>query len=251
LFAQTPTDHTPKGPFIILSIVESTNNYAMAKLHAALVGPGTCFQAVEQTAGKGQRGKIWQSTAGQNITLSIILPAFHHISYPFVESAALALSCYHFIKDLGVRNVSIKWPNDVYIGDRKAAGILVENVYRGTEWMSSVAGIGINVNQTEFTENAGKAISIKQATGQDHDIIVLGRCLHLKVMEFMNALYVKSPTEIMEEYNSRLYKKGSTVKLKKGPQVFSTVIKEVSLSGELLTCDTLEQQFAVGEVEFL
>src|SRR5688572_17852040 len=99
LFAQTLADNVPRGPFIILSLVESTNNYAMAKLHAGMVIPGTCFLALDQTAGKGQRGRSWVVNPGENITMSAVLQPFSY--KPFLFSAAVALGCYDFTKGLG------------------------------------------------------------------------------------------------------------------------------------------------------
>ncbi len=112
MFAQTFANHAPIGPFIILSKVDSTNNYAMAKLHARMVSAGTCFQAVEQTAGKGQRGKDWIVKPGENITMSVaVQPSLY---MPFIYSAAAALACFDFIKNLVNDEVYIKWPNDIY-----------------------------------------------------------------------------------------------------------------------------------------
>ncbi|MEO8584424.1 MAG: biotin--[acetyl-CoA-carboxylase] ligase [Flavitalea sp.] len=249
MFAQTFSVGPLREPFIIVSTVQSTNNYAMAKLNAEMVLPGTCILAVEQTAGKGQRGRQWQAEPGQNITMSIVVPAFHHLSYPFLESAILAMCCYDFIKDEGAQNLSVKWPNDIYIGDRKAAGILIENVFRGSEWRSSIAGIGINVNQTAFG-GTDKAISLKHATGKHFEVIGLGKRLHSKIMVELEASKTQTAEQILFNYNSKLYKRGAEVRLKKGARVFSTTITGVSLSGELLTTDTLDQRFSVGEVEF-
>jgi BirA family biotin operon repressor/biotin-[acetyl-CoA-carboxylase] ligase len=158
LFPQSLANHNPTGPFIILSHVESTNNYAMAKVHSGINVPETCFLAFSQTAGKGQRGKQWNTAAGENITMSIILSAPAHKTNPFVFSAGMALACYDFIKEINIEDVSIKWPNDVYIGDRKAGGILIETVYKGSSWEWAIVGIGINMNQIQFDGLGNKAV---------------------------------------------------------------------------------------------
>ncbi len=249
MFAQTLVHNTPNEPFIILSSIGSTNNYAMAKLHAGMVPGGTCFMAIEQTAGKGQRGRSWEGGAGKNITMSTVFqPAAYE---PFLYSAAMALACYDFINGFDVKNVSIKWPNDIYIGDRKAAGILIENMMRGATWQWAIVGTGINLNQDEFPASLVKAISIKQATGAYHDLVSSARLLHQRILIREKWLKSSSSSEIMDEYNLRLYKKNAEVRLKNGPAVFNTVIKEVSAGGELITYDTIERRFNVGEIEFV
>jgi BirA family transcriptional regulator, biotin operon repressor / biotin---[acetyl-CoA-carboxylase] ligase len=256
LFAQTFANHTPITPFIILSTTESTNNYAMAKLHAGMVDHGTCFFAIEQTHGRGQRGKQWLSNPGDNITMTTAVVPSGAISanvtaFPFVLSAAMALGCYDFIKDCGLPAVSIKWPNDVYSGDRKAAGILIENSYRGTTWDRAVVGTGVNINQERFPPEAGKAVSFKMITGQHYDTIHLGKKLFGSLLRRFDRLKSDPVAAIMEEYNSHLYRKGEQVKLRKGSIVFSARIEGVSANGQLITTGATQQLHNVGEVEFV
>jgi BirA family biotin operon repressor/biotin-[acetyl-CoA-carboxylase] ligase len=242
---------TPFGPFIILSKVESTNNYAMAKLHAGILEHGSALMAIEQTTGKGQRGKHWVSKPGENITMSTVYAVSGRFaSFPFIFSASIALGCYDFIKECGVPDLSIKWPNDIYSGDRKAAGILIENLYRGSNWQWAVAGTGINLNQQVFDIPGKEAISIRTATGKDNDLIVMGRLLHRHLCHRYQLIQETTPEQVMSEYNSVLYKKGTQVTIRKGNIAFHTIIREVSESGELITYDSLERRFTVGEVEF-
>jgi BirA family transcriptional regulator, biotin operon repressor / biotin---[acetyl-CoA-carboxylase] ligase len=256
LFSQTFANHTPIRPFIVLSTTESTNNYAMAKLHAGMVEHGACFFAIEQSQGRGQRGKHWLSNPGDNITMSTAFSTYNGISanvaaFPFVMSATMALACYDFIKDCGLPHVSIKWPNDIYVGDRKAAGILIENVYRGANWEWSVVGTGININQQKFPEEAGKAVSFKMVTGTHYNSIKLGKSLFRLLINRFGMLKNASVQAIMNEYNAHLYMKGESVRLKKGNIVFSALIHNVSQSGELNVTGATEQTYNVGEVEFV
>jgi BirA family biotin operon repressor/biotin-[acetyl-CoA-carboxylase] ligase len=256
LLPQTSANHTPITPFIVLSTTESTNNYAMAKLHAGMVDQPTCFFAIEQTKGRGQRGKQWLSNPGNNIIMSSAFAlstanSAHVTAFPFVFSAAMALGCYDFIKDCGLPGVSIKWPNDIYLGDRKAAGILIENVYRGSKWEWSVVGTGVNINQERFPIDAGKAISFKMITGDHYDNIGLGKRLFGSLINRFDMLKKTSATSIMAEYNNHLYKKGEQVKFKKGNITFEAKIKSVVESGELITTGATEQCFNVGEIEFV
>lgn len=228
----------------------------MAKLHAGMVEHPTCFFAIEQTQGRGQRGKSWLSNPGDNITMSTAFPLSPGISanvtaFPFVLSAAMALGCYDFIKDFSLPNVSIKWPNDIYLGDRKAAGILIENVYRGNTWDYSVVGTGVNINQESFSADAGRAISFKMVAGLHYDSLKLGRTLFRCLVKRFEQLKKTSPSSVIVEYNNHLYKKGELVKFKKGNMLFTATINGVSQSGELITTAATEQLFNVGEVEFV
>jgi len=250
LFAETFANHTPGDPFIILSEVDSTNNYAMAKLHANAVPAGTCFQAVSQTAGKGQRGRQWQARPGENITMSVCLHPVHP-SFPFLLSAGMALGCYDFIKEYVSEPVAIKWPNDVYVNDRKAAGILIENLFRGGAWEWAVAGTGVNVNQAGFGELSARATSLAIATGHDFDVTAAARRLHRHLVARHEWVAQSTPDGILSAYNAVLYRKNETVRLKKDSAVFSTVIREVNIQGELVTRDALERTFRVGEIQFL
>ncbi len=250
LFAETFVDHIPEGPFIIVSEVDSTNNYAMAKLHAGAVLPGTCFQAIEQTSGKGQRGRQWEAAKGENITMSVCLQPVH-AEFPFLLSAAMALGCYDFIKESGGKNVFVKWPNDVYISDRKAAGILIENIFSGSSWKWAVVGIGININQSEFGQLDVKATSLRLALKRSFDVTAEAKALHGFLLARLGWMKGQTNEEIMRAYNGVLYKKDQEVRVKKDSAVFTTMIKSVSSSGELITEDTMERSFKVGEVEFV
>jgi len=255
-----------KPSFIILDSVDSTNNYAMAKVHAGLANHGDAYFTFNQTGGKGQRGKKWHTGNGENIALSIITdPSELHIHEQFKLSAAVAVACVDFFSLFAGTETTIKWPNDIYWRDRKAGGILIENVighgqhskkkeagtYSGAYWKYSVVGIGININQTSFENNLNKAISLKQITGQDFDIILLAQQLHLLVLNSFNQLLTEPFEKILQQYNERLFKRNQAVQLKKGNIVFSTTIKEVTENGQLFTVDLIDNLFDFGEVEWL
>src|SRR5687768_3851267 len=167
--------------FFVLNSVESTNNYAMARIHAGLAGHGDAYFALEQTAGKGQRGKTWMAQPGENITISIVLNTEPLISsQQFLLSAAVALACYDLLTEKLGDEVKIKWPNDLYWRDRKAGGILIENVVSSGKseaghWRWSVVGVGININQTIFPGEIPNAVSVKQIAGKDFPTVELAK----------------------------------------------------------------------------
>ncbi|MCW3088978.1 MAG: biotin--[acetyl-CoA-carboxylase] ligase [Ferruginibacter sp.] len=241
------------GPsFVILEQVDSTNNYAMGKVHAGMAKHGDAWYSGNQTQGKGQRGKAWVTGQGYNIALSVVLnPKQLNIIHPFQLSAVVALAFFDFFVSYAGDETHIKWPNDIYWRDRKAGGVLIENKFSGKDWNWSVTGIGINVNQPRFDEGLTNAVSLLQITGKVFDTTALARELHQLVLKRCEELLTKSYELLLEEYNQHLYKKQQSVRLKKDNMVFKTLIKGVSPQGQLLTLDAIEKSFEFGEVEWV
>lgn len=244
------------GFFTILDTVGSTNNYAMQQVHDGLAKHGQAWFATEQTAGKGQRGKNWASEKGKNIAMSLVmipgqLPAESggKITTPFHLSAAVALGIFEFLKIYAGDEIKIKWPNDLYWRDRKAGGILIENKYQGKEWKWAVVGIGININQTEFSKDLVNPVSLKQITGKTFNVIDLAKGLQGLLMKNLSG--IGTLPETVQLYNKQLYKINQPVTLKKNNVKFNTVIKEVSAQGKLITVDAIERAFDFGEVEWV
>jgi BirA family biotin operon repressor/biotin-[acetyl-CoA-carboxylase] ligase len=239
--------------FIELQSVDSTNNYAMARTSAGMASHGTLFFAHEQWAGKGQRGKDWTSTPGENIIVSAVLqPVPLPVTHQFPLSACVALACFDFFSlYAGVRETTLKWPNDLYWRDRKAGGILIENSIKGNSWAWAIAGMGININQDSFPETARNPVSLKQITGRTFDVLAMARELGSCLDRRYGQLLEGQGDGLMERYNDRLYKRGERIRLKKDHTVFETMLTGVSSRGELLTRDTTERQFSFGEVEWV
>jgi BirA family transcriptional regulator, biotin operon repressor / biotin---[acetyl-CoA-carboxylase] ligase len=245
-----PITHAIGSPFIELQQVESTNNYATGLVHAGMAHHGISVFAHHQTKGKGQRNKSWNSAAGENITTSIVIePLTLSITQAFLLSKAIAVACYEFYKKYAGDETKIKWPNDIYWRDRKAGGILIENILSGTAWKYAIVGIGLNVNQTIFP-GVTNAVSLKQITGKSFDTILLVKELY-KHIDSSIELLKKDSAAVDEAYQKHLYKLNEIVKLKKNNRVFETTIKSVSPTGQLLTKHSVEEAFDVGEVEWV
>jgi BirA family transcriptional regulator, biotin operon repressor / biotin---[acetyl-CoA-carboxylase] ligase len=240
------------GFFKILDTVDSTNNYAMALIKTGVAKHGMAIFAKDQTAGKGQRGKSWQTQPGQNIALSLILGTNTlRTDQQFCLSMCIALAVNDFVKEHIKKDIAIKWPNDLYWRDRKAGGILIETVFKGTDWQWAVAGIGININQTQFGPLIPNATSLQLITGKIYDVIELAKQLHGFVIKRTNSLSNTTVDDIVKEYNKNLYKLNQQVRLKKENAVFKTTIKGVSQLGQLHTSDSMDRQFDFGEVEWV
>lgn len=250
--------HTPIGePFIELQSIDSTNKYAINLAHNGLVQNGTVFFAHNQYAGKGQRGKLWTTEAGKNLTLSIVLNPYPlKLADSFKLSYCVAVAVSDFFKNYCGNETKIKWPNDIYWNDRKAGGILIENVVGCgasdvANWQWAVVGIGININQTVFPDDLINPVSLKQITGKEFDVLRLAKelCTHLE--KYYSQLIADTSNSVFDQYLDSLYKKNEKVKLKKMNRIFEVTIKGVSKNGQLITQHAIEEVFEFGEVEWL
>ena len=249
---------TPLGfPFVELQSVDSTNKYAMNLVHKGMASHGMAIFAHAQTAGLGQRGKTWHSETGKNIALSLIVNPFPIKTFEnFKLSYCVAVSVANFLKKIVGDEIKIKWPNDIYWRDRKAGGILIENKVKTSEannsnWQWAVIGIGLNINQTLFSNDLPNPFSLKQITGKDFDVVELAKSLCAEMNTFFNALITDKSSLLLEQYTSLLYKKDEKVKFKKGLRIFEATIKGVSETGQLITQHAIEERFDFGEIEWL
>lgn len=162
---------------------------------------GDALMALEQTAGRGQRGNSWEAEPGRNITLSLMLrPENLAAVRQFEVSEAVALGVSDLLMELGVENVAVKWPNDIYVDDRKICGILIENALSGSLISHSIAGIGLNVNQRRFRSDAPNPVSLIQLTGREHDL----RALAERMIELILARLERGNNH--EDYRRRLWR---------------------------------------------
>ena len=248
-----PSFYQPIGsPFIELQTVDSTNNYALARIHEGLAQHGMAIFAHEQTAGKGQRGKQWVSVERDNIILSIIIkPLSLAVSQQFQLSVCTAVAVRDFFEKYAGENTKIKWPNDLYWKDRKAGGILIESVVKSTWADWSVVGIGININQAGFPPALVNPVSLKQITGKNFNPVELAKELCLSMDHYFQELTKNGLENILPIYLEHFYKRDEKVKLKKGARVFEAIIKGVSPEGKLVVEHGIEEQFDLGEIQWI
>ena len=211
--------------------VGSTNDVARdAKYH-----DGDIVWAEFQTAGRGQRGHTWESRAGENLTFSAVLePHFLPVAEQFMLLEAVALALYDFFAELGV-DTKIKWTNDIYVGDRKAVGILIEHSYSGGKLSRTIVGIGINVNQTEFSADIPNPVSLAMLTGKKYDrqslIEQFEKSLSVRYSQLKNGGWEKLQTD----YHSVLYRRDErhTFALPDATR-FEGIIRGVKSGGDLV-----------------
>jgi BirA family transcriptional regulator, biotin operon repressor / biotin---[acetyl-CoA-carboxylase] ligase len=245
---ENPRRTTFDNQLIELEYVDSTNNYAMARIHEGMASDGLVCITRNQWAGKGQRGKTWLSEPGKNLMMSLVIePSPLNISRQFLFSASVSLAILDVMNRFKGKNWTIKWPNDIYWNDRKAAGILIENIIQGENWPWAVVGIGINLNQLSFPPDIPNAVSLKQITGEDYNPVQIARELVPAVQKRI-AILRKKPDKILPAFNKSLYKRKQLITLRKGNDFIETRLSGVDAAGFLLTD---QGSFTVGEVEFV
>lgn len=163
-----------------------------------------------QTAGRGQTGNGWESEEGKNLLCSVLLNSQHsavsEARPAFYLNVLVSVAVHRILhSQLSILHsqLAIKWPNDIYYGDRKIAGILIENAIIGSELKYAVAGIGLNVNQTVFVSNAPNPVSLKMIDGEERDIETLSRLL----MTEIETTEQQSPEEVWRYYKAHLYRR--------------------------------------------
>ena len=151
--------------------IESTNKYCEA-LDLAQVEDFTCYWALEQTSGIGQRGNHWHSAAGENLTFSLVLhPCTLPAARQFKLTQALSLALVDFLSTFNFqRSVSIKWPNDIYVDGKKICGTLASTRLQGNVIASAICGIGLNVNEQVFPDWIPHPTSLSLLTGQKYNL---------------------------------------------------------------------------------
>ncbi len=153
-----------------LDSVDSTSNYVATAFAQGKIGHGSVILADKQTSGRGQRDSIWHSEGGLNLLFSILLtPDNMSASEGQSVMHCTTLALIDLLYSFGVV-AHVKWPNDIYVGNRKIAGILIENQLTGSRISRSIVGVGLNINQADFGElnatslflETGKYIELKE-----------------------------------------------------------------------------------------
>lgn len=239
---------------IHLDTVSSTNSYALALIKNEQPEEGTIISAAFQSGGKGQAGSRWESEKNMNLLFSIILyPVFLKPERQFMLSMVVSLGIATVLEKI-INNIRIKWPNDIYSGHDKIAGILIENAVAGTEMVYSVAGIGLNVNQTTFPPSLPNPASLKMLTGMhfNHDTL-LGNIL-TETGNLYSSLRRGGKALIENEYHARLYRKNEKHRFSTRTSEFTGIIRGVDNYGRLVVedNDSMEAKtFSFKEIEYL
>lgn len=193
-------------------VAECDSTNTLLRQLVAEGNPPAYIYAGYQTAGRGQTGNGWESERGKNLLCSVLVESRKtKDKSPFYLNVMISVAVCRLVKrslsESGLSSlseaVSIKWPNDIYWQDKKVAGILIENALIGGEVKYSIAGIGLNVNQTEFRSDAPNPVSLRQITGQEYDIDALMRRLAEEIEDWSLVI----GDRLWDYYRSHLYRR--------------------------------------------
>lgn len=241
---------------LILSSLPSTHTWI--KENASQISPDTLVIAIAQTGGRGQRGNSWESQPGKNLTFSFI---HHPQNIPprlqFAISEAVAAAIHSTLGHFGI-SAKIKWPNDIYVLDKKICGILIEHSVSNPDSIDrTIAGAGININQTIFRSDAPNPTSMALLKGHEFDIEEVTGKLCLNLDHFLPLISSEEGRETLHQYfmqnlywGDGEYHPFRIVKeniIKKGKIAHVDHTGEITLSFD----DDSKGSFAFKEIEFI
>jgi BirA family transcriptional regulator, biotin operon repressor / biotin---[acetyl-CoA-carboxylase] ligase len=234
-----------------LPVCTSTNSEAQQLLLKNEATEGCVVLTDEQTHGRGQRGNTWEAAPGKNITLSVILsPVFLAVRHQFYLNMAVSLAVLDLLREQGLGQARVKWPNDLYFEDRKLGGILIENTVTGQSIQHSIVGIGLNVNQLHF--GIGTATSLAAEVGTQLDV----KRLVNRLLELLEKRYLELRSgridKLKYEYLQALYRYQEEHGYQIGSEQVKGRIMGVDEDGRLaLEVDGGLRYFAFKEIAYL
>jgi BirA family biotin operon repressor/biotin-[acetyl-CoA-carboxylase] ligase len=238
---------------IKLSAINSTNDYLKELTSKHYVENFTIVVAESQTAGRGQMGSRWDVEPGKNLTFSILVKdlligaaGIYHLN------VAVAISIVEALEECSIASIKIKWPNDILAGNMKVGGILIENSFKADGKITSVIGIGLNVNQQNF-DGLPKASSLAVASGREYDKDDIMMSVTSKLRHNIAKVLHNDAKTLWDSYHIKLYKLGIPMPFENEHGRFMGIIKGVTPTGQLkvLLEDDTVAQYAIKEVQLL
>ena len=239
---------------IKLNAIGSTNTYLKELATNQSLKNGTIVVAESQLKGRGQMGNAWQSQQGKSLTFSM----FHgfkslDIANAFIITSAVSLALQKALTILQIPKVTVKWPNDIMSDSKKLCGILVENQLEGSRIDSSIIGVGLNVNETEFI-GLPQATSLKLESGNTFDLDEVLTVVSKSILHQLEQLETSNPATIRSAYEAVLFKKDTIAVFEttKGNR-FNAIVRGVNQGGalELETEDGAQIQSRIKELKML
>ncbi len=215
--------------------IDSTNSYALRLISTEEVKEGTVIQAGYQSSGRGQMSKSWEGNSAENVYMSVILkPIFLALQKQFFLNKIASLAIIDVINDYMKVDAKVKWPNDVYIGNRKTCGILIQNMLGGKTIQHTVIGIGLNVNQEGFSQSLPNPTSLKIESGKQFSI----QEVITRVSSYLDFWYSElkqgNYNKISYAYIDKLYKCDEESQFQSEGLYFSGIIRGIDSSGKLM-----------------
>ena len=220
--------------------INSTNVWLYDKISEKHDIADIVVVADHQTAGRGMDKNRWESEAGKNMLFSIALNVnFLEAENQFKISQAVSVAIVETLqKFIDAKDLSIKWPNDIYFGDKKLAGMLIQNTVEGRMMGVTIIGIGLNVNQIEFSKDIPNPISLKMISGENYDLENLLNLLIDSIKSSVESLrFEQNQNQINQKYISKAYRFGVWSEYFYQNQVKIMKINGFDKYGRLLLCD--------------
>ena len=238
---------------IFFEHLSSTNKVAQDMLAEGNVNEGLVIYAGFQSAGKGQAGNTWDSEKGKNLLFSTILfPVDVSADEQFILNGAISLGICDYVSQF-TKSVSVKWPNDIYVNNDKIAGVLIENSVIDNRIDSTVVGIGLNLNQENFSPLLPNPVSLKQVTGMEYDIkSALNDLLVRLDIRYRQMLY-GDRDQLKNEYERNLYRLNEWHRYHSDSKTFDGYITGIDADGRLKLKERSgnERAFLFKEIEFI
>lgn len=237
-----------------LYTTNSTNDYLKSLAKEENLEEDTVVWALEQTNGRGQMGTKWSTEPNKNLTFSVFRKVQQvTINQQFYPLMAASLAVKDVLKKLLIKNVSVKWPNDILSDKQKICGILIENVIKKGELDAMVIGVGLNVNQTGW-EDVARATSIKSQTGIHFDLQEILNMLLEQFHYYVKLLLDGDLQKIKDDYESYLFRKDKpSTFIKSNKEQFVGIIQGVTDQGKLILLeeDSIINEYDLKELELL
>lgn len=239
---------------IKLDATTSTNDYLKQLIATQVVDNFTVVTTLSQTSGKGQMGSVWTSEAGKNLTMSVlikdVLVDVHQI---FGLNVAVSVAVLQALKELGIFDVRVKWPNDIMSGNFKLGGILIENSFKSNGEIISIVGIGLNINQSDFND-LPQATSVFTRINLSYEVDFVRDELLKHIRISIAKVINKQVDNLWQLYHEYLFKKDVPMTFENtNGNRFMGIIQQVNQNGQLevLLEDDKVQYFDVKEVKML
>jgi len=215
--------------------VGSTNLLMRDREQSGRLKHGDVLRAIFQNEGLGQSGNMWESETGKNLTFSMFLETnFIKAEDVFILNKIISLALWTYLNDRNVQELKIKWPNDIYVGENKIAGILTQNSFLGDEFEHSMVGIGININQINFLSDAPNPTSLKKLLGLEFNLEVELDKILSSIQYYFNRAWNGEYSFLNETYIKHLYGYGKMLHYKDKLSSFVGMIIGVDEYGHLL-----------------
>ncbi|MGN0033722.1 MAG: biotin--[acetyl-CoA-carboxylase] ligase [Candidatus Limimorpha sp.] len=246
---------------LILEEISSTNAFLFERMSCGEDVSDTVVMAYNQTRGRGMGSNSWISEPRKNLLFSIALRVpFVKAENQFVISQAVAVAIAGFLETLmkdsyiNIGDIKIKWPNDIYFGDKKLAGILIQNTLSGMMMENTIIGVGININQIDFDEKIPNPISLKMITGEEYDVRSILEPVSMAIKDNVEKLsYKHCAEEINVSYLKRLYRYGEWADYDYNGEIKPMIMNGIDKYGRLMLSDSEGKGIVcdVKEVRFI